>query len=641
MNSQLQGDPRFAWVAPNFYQDFKQFASPPTDPLYGDQTTGPGQWYLNNTGHFGQNPSADVKSARGVGRDDGCPEGRHRGARRRDRARPPDLSQNIAINQEEIPSTIRDNLTDVDGDGIITFRDLSDPSGVNIGPGKVTDIDPDGAGPLLPDGKITPSEILQSTAAGGWADGKDSDNNGYIDDLCGWDFTASNGGDNNPGPDSANANDKHGTAVAGVAAATANNTSAPVAPDVNPIGGVGVAYDSRILPVRIFSNGAATTDANIASAILYAAGQTQNGAGTFRAGDIMNNSWGLSGNNHPAIVSAFQYATTNGRVSKVTMPSGPLCAANVPPGIPFGTGAADQTITNDLTVNGFAGPVQKVTVSVRIDHTADRDVKIELLAPPGSGPGGSTPSIVLANGVGSVNDNFGTTIGTTVNFTTFDDSAFRSISSGSAPFVGNWKPQNGASLNSTFNGINGNGTWTLRLTDTNLATDSGILKRWSITVQSAAHGEASFVAAGNDSFSNPEMSSGFGGVSFPANLSTTVPGVIAVGASTDQDRQAFYSNSGPELDFLAPSDGGFYGVITTDRTGSVAQPPPIPPVPNGTTRATTPTSMSSEGRRRPPLAAGIGALILSRDPTLSATAVLGLMRNTTDYIDPVGRATTA
>src|SRR5262249_16151273 len=40
----------------------------------------------------------------------------------------PDLAQNIWINQGEIPSSIKSHLVDVDGDGLITFRDLNSPT---------------------------------------------------------------------------------------------------------------------------------------------------------------------------------------------------------------------------------------------------------------------------------------------------------------------------------------------------------------------------------------------------------------------------------------------------------------------------------------------------------------------------------
>ncbi|MFN7767160.1 MAG: S8 family serine peptidase, partial [Planctomycetaceae bacterium] len=110
---------------------------------------------------------------------------------------------------------------------------------------------------LAPNLFVNPGEIA--------GNGIDDDANGYIDDTNGWDFTT-NGtlGDNNPGADSTN--DAHATSVAGVAAGVGNNGT----------GVTGMAQTARILPVRIFgSTGSATTDANIASAVYYAAGRTR------------------------------------------------------------------------------------------------------------------------------------------------------------------------------------------------------------------------------------------------------------------------------------------------------------------------------------------------------------------------------
>ncbi|MBY0461034.1 MAG: hypothetical protein K2V38_27245, partial [Gemmataceae bacterium] len=84
----------------------------------------------------------------------------------------PDLYQNIWINQKEIPAAVRSQLTDVDADGVITFRDLNDPR--NVGPGKVAD--------LNNNGYIDAGDLLKPAAQGGWADGTDADANGYRDD---------------------------------------------------------------------------------------------------------------------------------------------------------------------------------------------------------------------------------------------------------------------------------------------------------------------------------------------------------------------------------------------------------------------------------------------------------------------------
>jgi subtilisin-like proprotein convertase family protein len=264
--------------------------------------------------------------------------------------------------------------------------------------------------------------------------GVDDDGNGWVDDVNGWDFTSGGGGDNNPGPSTAG--DAHGTATAGVAAAAGNNGK----------GVAGIAYNSKILPVRIFIGGIATSDANIASAIYYAAGRTKSGLGSWSAANVLSCSWG-GGSLTQALIDGFTYASNSAK---------------------------------------------------------------------------------------------------------------------------------------------------------------------------GGQGVPSFIATGNSG----------GAVSNPATLSSSLPGVIAVGASTNFDVRAGYSNFGAQLDLLAPSDGGSLAIITTDRTGGAGY------VSGDYVDGFGGTSSST------PLAAGIGALVLAQNPNLPASAVRGLLRNTTEYVGTIAYSTT-
>lgn len=97
--------------------------------------------------------------------------------------------------------------------------------------------------------------------------GIDDDNNGYIDDVRGWDFF-----DNDNNPDDP---DGHGTHCAGTIGAEGNNG----------IGVAGVAWDVQIMPLRFIGPfGGSTSDA--IAALNYA---VANGA------QISNNSWGGGG----------------------------------------------------------------------------------------------------------------------------------------------------------------------------------------------------------------------------------------------------------------------------------------------------------------------------------------------------------
>ena len=99
--------------------------------------------------------------------------------------------------------------------------------------------------------------------------GIDDDNNGYIDDVQGWDFCENDSSVHNP----ANLNDEqHGTHVAGIIAAVKDNS----------MGIAGVASNAKIMPLKAFTGGTAYTS-EIIAAIEYA---SQMGV------KIVNCSWG-------------------------------------------------------------------------------------------------------------------------------------------------------------------------------------------------------------------------------------------------------------------------------------------------------------------------------------------------------------
>ncbi|MBR2387606.1 MAG: S8 family serine peptidase [Clostridia bacterium] len=81
--------------------------------------------------------------------------------------------------------------------------------------------------------------------------GKDDDGNGYIDDVYGWDCV---GNDNDPMDDNG-----HGTHVAGIIAAENNN-----------IGGVGIAYNCKVMCIKAGNSSGYFNNSDIAEAIQYA-----------------------------------------------------------------------------------------------------------------------------------------------------------------------------------------------------------------------------------------------------------------------------------------------------------------------------------------------------------------------------------
>jgi subtilisin-like proprotein convertase family protein len=102
------------------------------------------------------------------------------------------------------------------------------------------------------------------------------------------------------------------------------------------------------------------------------------------------------------------------------------------------------------------GVVADVNARVRLNHTFDGDMTIELVGPDGT-------SVVLANGRGASGDNYGTGPNNCSGVpTVFDDSAPTGANVGFAPFEGVFKPEDPLSA---FNGKAVAGTWKLRVTD--------------------------------------------------------------------------------------------------------------------------------------------------------------------------------
>lgn len=121
---------------------------------------------------------------------------------------------------------------------------------------------------------VNPGEIA--------GDGIDNDDNGYVDDVNGYNFL-----DGNNNPDALSGND-HGTHVAGIAAGSINNST----------GIAGTAGGATIVPLKWY-NGGTWTASIIASTFTYAA---DNGV------NIVNTSYNMDGwANDPVVHAAFDY----------------------------------------------------------------------------------------------------------------------------------------------------------------------------------------------------------------------------------------------------------------------------------------------------------------------------------------------
>jgi extracellular elastinolytic metalloproteinase len=124
----------------------------------------------------------------------------------------------------------------------------------------------------------------------------------------------------------------------------------------------------------------------------------------------------------------------------------------------------DQTVEVPIEVTA-SGPVGTALVSFRLNHTFDGELAISLAAPDGT-------VVPLSNHRGGSGDNFGSgTNDCSGTPTSFADFASTSIATGVAPFSGEFRPE---SPLSAFAGHEMQGTWKLRVTDTD-AGDVGVI----------------------------------------------------------------------------------------------------------------------------------------------------------------------
>ena len=114
----------------------------------------------------------------------------------------------------------------------------------------------------------------------------DDDNNGYVDDVRGWNFSGNN---NNPMDDN-----NHGTHIAGVIGAKSNNG----------IGVTGINWNVKIMPLKFMYSGGQGRTSSAINALEYA---IANGA------KISNNSWG-GGSYSQALFDAIQAANRAGHL---------------------------------------------------------------------------------------------------------------------------------------------------------------------------------------------------------------------------------------------------------------------------------------------------------------------------------------
>lgn len=148
---------------------------------------------------------------------------------------------------------------------------------------------------------------------------------------------------------------------------------------------------------------------------------------------------------------------------------GTVCTAQTYTATPNSAINDNATTDYNLTVSGLSPSTIDTlnfgleTVCINLTHTWDSDLNIYIIAPDGT-------SAALTMGQGGSDDNYTNTC--------FNENASQSITAGSAPFTGTFRPM--GEIGRVNNGQNGNGLWKLRVIDTYPA-DAGTVISFSIT----------------------------------------------------------------------------------------------------------------------------------------------------------------
>lgn len=238
---------------------------PPNDSQFGNMTS------LHNTGQFDATIDADIDALEAWDTTQGSPSVVVGVVDSGIDATHPDLYLNIWLNQGEIPAAKRSALIDTDSDSLFTFYDLNNAANA----AQVRD--------LNANGYIDAIDLLDDPL---WADGRDTDGNGFTDDFFGWNFR--NDSNETFAPNNPSDLSGHGTHVAGTIGAIGNNT----------IGVTGINWRSSIMALRFLDENNQGDTASAIAAINYATMmRTQFGTNV----RVLNNSWGQPGSSNVSL----------------------------------------------------------------------------------------------------------------------------------------------------------------------------------------------------------------------------------------------------------------------------------------------------------------------------------------------------
>jgi subtilisin family serine protease len=207
---------------------------------------------------------------------------------------------------------------------------------------------------------LNPGEDLNNNGTIDSSDfnGFDDDNNGFVDDIRGWDFTDAphfpDGGDYLTPDENPIDEHGHGTSVAGIAAALANNG----------IGIAGVAPGCRIMNLRAGTSQGLLEEDDVASAIIYA---VDNGA------QIINMSFGDVATS-PMLRDVIQFAFESGVVLIASAGNSTSPEIHYPSGLNQVISIGATNINDKLaTFSNFGSTIDIVAPGVNLKTTSPKN----------------------------------------------------------------------------------------------------------------------------------------------------------------------------------------------------------------------------------------------------------------------------
>lgn len=189
------------------------------------------------------------------------------------------------------------------------------------------------------------------------------------------------------------------------------------------------------------------------------------------------------------ITLLFMFCATFG-FSQTFTDSGPYDMQNGNGGTALTCGTADE-LNLPLTVSGVGtlGVTNVISsVTINITHTWDSDVNVSLIS-----PSGGTTVVLLDGTIGGSGDNFTDTV--------FIDTG-AALSSGAAPYTGDFLPIGGAMNDFNTASENADGDWVLFVCD-DANGDVGVVEDWSITFVPLTSCAITALAAGTQTACDP------------------------------------------------------------------------------------------------------------------------------------------